>query len=136
MTDAVAPTPAPAEPGLTVWYDGACPLCAREIAFMRRLDDTGQVTFVDLTTTQDTPLPRQAMLERFHVSTPDGATRAGAAAFATVWRQLPATRPLGRLAFWPPLLAVLERAYDLFLRFRPRLQALARRWDARQDPRR
>jgi len=23
---------------LTVWYDGACPLCLREIALMRRLD--------------------------------------------------------------------------------------------------
>ena len=135
MTDAATPTSAPAEPRLTVWYDGACPLCAREIALMRRLDETGQVNFVDLETTQETPLPRQAMLDRFHVSAPDGTTRAGAAAFAALWRQLPATRPLGRLASWPPLLAVLERAYDLFLRFRPRLQALVRRWDARRQGR-
>jgi predicted DCC family thiol-disulfide oxidoreductase YuxK len=135
VTDAPAQAPASAKPGLTVWYDGACPLCAREIALMRRLDETGQVNFVDLETTLDTPLPREAMLERFHVTAPDGAMRSGAAAFAALWGQLPATRPLGRLASWPPLLAVLEHAYDLFLRFRPRLQAVVRRWDARRQDR-
>jgi predicted DCC family thiol-disulfide oxidoreductase YuxK len=127
----------PAEPGLTVWYDGACPLCAREIALMRRLDEAGEVNFVDLEATVDTPLPRQAMLQRFHVTAADGSTLSGAAAFVALWRQLPATRLLGRAASWPPLLALLERAYDLFLRLRPRLQALVRRWEARrQEPRR
>jgi len=137
VTDVRAPTPASAKPGLTVWYDGACPLCAREVALMRRLDETGQVNFIDLETTLDTPLPRQAMLERFHVTAPDGSMRSGAAAFTALWGQLPATRVLGRAASWPPLLAVLERTYDLFLRVRPRLQAMVRRWDARrQEPRR
>lgn len=131
MTKAPAAPSTPSEPGLTVWYDGACPLCAREIALMRRLDEEGRVCFVDLETAPETPLPRQAMLERFHVSTLDGATQSGAAAFAELWRQLPALRPLGRLASWPPLLAVLERAYRVFLKLRPRLQGLVRRLDAR-----
>lgn len=119
-------------PGLTVWYDGACPLCAREIALMRKLDETGDLDFVDLTTTDTTPLPREALLARFHVSTPDGATTSGAAAFVELWRRLPRLAPLARLAAWPPVLAVLERAYDAFLRARPRLQAWVRRWEARQ----
>lgn len=129
MTEGVAE--AKAEAGLTVWYDGGCPLCAREIALMRRLDSQGQVCFVDLETTQDTPLPRAVMLERFHVSTPDGTTQSGAAAFARLWRSLPALRPVGQIAAWPPLLAVLEGAYSVFLRIRPLLQRLVRRWDAR-----
>lgn len=127
-------TPAEDEAGLTVWYDGACPLCAREIALMRRLDSKGRVCFVDLESTEDTPLPRQVMLERFHVSTPDGATQSGAAAFAQLWQNLPALRPLGRIAAWPPLLAVLEVAYRGFLRLRPQLQRLVRRWDSRGGP--
>ena len=32
---------------LTVWHDGACPLCRREIALMRRLDRAGAIDFVD-----------------------------------------------------------------------------------------
>ncbi len=29
---------------VTVWHDGACPLCQREIALMRRLDKRGAIT--------------------------------------------------------------------------------------------
>ena len=29
-----------------VWYDGACPLCLREIALMRRLDRRGRISFI------------------------------------------------------------------------------------------
>ena len=32
---------------VTVWYDSQCPLCAREIALMRRLDRRGAIEFVD-----------------------------------------------------------------------------------------
>ena len=127
--------PPEAKAGLTVWYDGACPLCAREIALMQRLDATGEVRFVDLTTTAETPLPRQAMLERFHVTTPEGQTASGAAAFVQMWLRLPALRPLGRLAAWPPVLAALDVAYRLFLRVRPALQTLVRRWEARRGTR-
>ena len=34
----VAALKSPPVPRLTVWYDGGCPLCLREIALMRRLD--------------------------------------------------------------------------------------------------
>jgi predicted DCC family thiol-disulfide oxidoreductase YuxK len=33
---------------VTVWFDGGCPLCRREIAFMRRLDRRGRIDFVDV----------------------------------------------------------------------------------------
>ncbi|MDP3490546.1 MAG: DUF393 domain-containing protein [Phenylobacterium sp.] len=134
MTATSKPTSPPEESGLTVWYDGACPLCAREIALMRRLDQAGQVRFVDLETAPETPLPRRQMLERFHTSTADGATQSGAAAFVQLWGRLPALRVLGRIGAWPPVLAVLERGYRLFLRLRPRLQRLARRWETPREP--
>src|SRR4028118_1812774 len=31
-----------------VWFDGACPLCVREIAWMRRLDRRNAIAFVDV----------------------------------------------------------------------------------------
>jgi hypothetical protein len=44
-----------------------------------------------------------------------------------MWRAIPLLRPLGLAARSPIVLAGLEAAYRLFLKVRPRLQALARR---------
>jgi len=114
---------------LTVWYDGDCPLCRREIALMRRLDRRGAITFVDVAgEAADCPLDRAALLARFHARE-DGIVLSGAAAFAAMWRAIPLLRPLGLLARDRRVLAVLERLYRQFLRARPGLQALLRRRD-------
>jgi hypothetical protein len=42
----------------------------------------------------------------------------GAAAFAALWRVLPAWVRLGRIAAWPPVALVLEAAYRSFLKLR------------------
>ena len=122
MSAALAHTPGKT----TVWFDGACPLCLREISLMRRLDRAGAVEFVDLGEGV-CPLDRSAMLARFHAQPPGGEIVSGAAAFAVMWRAIPLLRPFGliarnRLALW-----LLERAYRLFLHVRPSLQALVRR---------
>lgn len=113
-------------PGVTVWYDGGCPLCAREIALMRRLDRRGRLTFIDLALA-DTACPRdrQVMLARLHARE-SGRLLDGAAAFAAMWRAIPLLRPLGELARLPGALWLLERAYRAFLRVRPALQRLWR----------
>jgi predicted DCC family thiol-disulfide oxidoreductase YuxK len=111
---------------LTVWHDGTCPLCRREIALMRRFDRRGAIRFVDAADPADTcPIDRAAMLARFHARE-DGQLLSGAAAFAAMWRAIPLLRPLGIAARNPMVLAALERAYLLFLRVRPRLQAVLR----------
>lgn len=117
--------PVPAHPRLKVWYDGACPLCAREIALMRRLDKRGRIAFIDVAAGADPacPLARSALLARFHAEE-DGVVLSGAAAFAAMWRAIPLLRPLGLAARWRPLLALLEATYRGFLRLRPRLQRL------------
>jgi len=112
---------------LTIWFDGACPLCRREIALMRRLDHRGRIDFVDVSTAHDggCPIDRADLLARFH-ALEDGRLLSGAAAFAAMWRAVPLLRPLGLLARNRLALALLERAYKAFLRVRPRLQRLAR----------
>ena len=108
-----------------VWFDGACPLCIREIALMRRLDRRGAITFVDIAQGDDPscPIDRAALLTRFHAEE-DGVVHHGAAAFAAMWRAIPLLRPLGLAARSPFVLRVLEAAYVRFLRVRPRLQRL------------
>jgi predicted DCC family thiol-disulfide oxidoreductase YuxK len=105
-----------------VWYDGACPLCIREIAVMRRLDRRGAINFVDVSRDDSVcPIDRAEALARFHVFE-NGRVLSGAAAFAAMWRAIPLLRPLGLLARNRLILAGLERAYVAFLKVRPRLQ--------------
>ncbi|WP_294260103.1 DUF393 domain-containing protein [uncultured Sphingomonas sp.] len=109
-------------PKLTVFHDGACPLCAREIALMRRLDRRGWIAFVDVADPHAScPIDRRAALARFH-AVEDGRLLSGAAAFAAMWRAIPMLRPLGLAARNPIVLGLLDRLYDRFLTIRPRLQ--------------
>ena len=107
-----------------VWYDGACPLCIREIAFMRRLDSRRAIDFLDIAPADAVcPLDRELMLARFHASE-DGVILSGAAAFAAMWRAIPLLKPLGFLARNAVILDILERFYLRFLKIRPHLQKL------------
>lgn len=109
---------------VTVWYDGACPLCSREIAAMRRLDRGGAIDFVDIADPcAPCPIDRGSALARFHVSE-GGRILSGAAASAAMWRAIPGLRWLGLLARWRPVELVLEGAYRAFLKIRPALQRL------------
>lgn len=119
---------------LTVLYDGACPLCQREIAHVRDLAQrkgNSALCFVDISRDDDAthPAERAALLARFHVQRADGTRLNGAAAFVAMWSRLPGWRWLARLARLPGMLSVLERAYSGFLHVRPMLQVLARRWE-------
>lgn len=107
-----------------VWYDGACPLCIREIAFMRRIDWRRAIEFLDIAPADAVcPLDRELMLARFHASE-DGVILSGAAAFAAMWRAIPLLKPLGFLARNAVILDILERLYLRFLKIRPHLQKL------------
>jgi predicted DCC family thiol-disulfide oxidoreductase YuxK len=72
---------------LTVLYDGAGPLCRREMAVYRDLQPLQQgstVCFADVSNTA-VPLPegttREQLMARFHVQDRDGQLLSGAAAF-------------------------------------------------------
>jgi predicted DCC family thiol-disulfide oxidoreductase YuxK len=117
---------------LTVLYDGACPLCRREIALYRRLNSAAPVQYCDVSRPGG-PLPpgrsRLELLARFHVVRSDGRVLDGAPAFIALWAVLPGWRWLARLARLPGAPWLLDRGYQGFLRLRPRLQ----RWAARRD---
>ena len=106
---------------LVVWHDGGCPLCRKEIALMRRLDSNGSIRFVDARSADSCPVSRDELLARFHAME-NGNLLSGAAAFAAMWRAIPLLRPLGLLARSSLVLSLLERAYRMFLRVRPRIQ--------------
>lgn len=115
------------ETRLTVWYDGACPLCLREIGLMRRLDRRGAIRFVDIVGDGACPIDRASLLARFHAQEDGRPIVSGAAAFAAMWRQIPVLAPLGHAARVPPILWALERCYRGFLKIRPTLQRFVAR---------
>lgn len=112
--------------GLTVYHDGGCPLCIREIALMRWLDRAHRIHFVDAADPAGScPLDRRELLERLH-AVEDGVMLTGVAAFAAMWRAIPILRPFGMAARWPLVERVLEAVYRWFLQHRPLLQAWLR----------
>jgi predicted DCC family thiol-disulfide oxidoreductase YuxK len=124
--------------GLTVYYDGGCPLCRLEIGHYRACEGADRVAFVDVgrgapASDLGAGLDREAALRRFHVRDGAGRLVSGAAAFARLWQTLPGWRWLGRLVTVRvlgrrPLLAMAEVAYRLFLPLRPRLARLVARF--------
>ncbi|KAA2244072.1 thiol-disulfide oxidoreductase DCC family protein [Salinarimonas soli] len=109
-------------PNLTVYYDGACPLCRAEIDYYRRRPGADAVVFVDVSTTPPGEgLSCATALARFHVRESDGRLVSGAAAFARLWRALPGWRWFGHLVGSPPILPLAELAYRGFLPLRPRI---------------
>lgn len=111
---------------LTVWYDGTCPLCRREIAAMRRLDRGRRIDFIDAGTPDTVcPIDRGLLLQRFHARE-DGRIVSGAAAFAAMWRAIPLLRPFGLAARNRHVQRLLEKLYRRFLHVRPALQRWVR----------
>lgn len=123
------PRPAAA---LTVYFDGGCPVCSREIAAYRRQPGAEQCEWIDASScaeaTLGPDLNRSAALARFHVRRADGTLVDGMRGFAVLWRTLPRTAWLGRLALIEPMPALLDGAYAGFLKlrrfWRPTRQAL------------
>lgn len=111
-----------AAPGLTVYFDGGCPVCSREIAAYRRQPGAERCEWIDASSCAEATLgdglSRSAALARFHVRRADGELVDGMRGFAMLWRTLPRTAWLGRLALIEPMPALLDGAYAGFLKLR------------------
>lgn len=114
--------------GVTVYFDGSCPLCRREVALYQGLESHAQLNWHDVSQhAPDAPgLCQQQAMARFHVRDTDGQLYSGAMAFVVLWRQLPGWRWLAKCAALPGVTPMLEWGYVHFLRWRPRLQRWAR----------
>lgn len=93
-----------------LYYDGRCPLCAREMAFLRKVKRAG-LTLVDIhQLKQLNDHEQEQMLRNLHLQTPDGKWLFGVEANVTAW----SFTPVGFL--WKPLRwkiwsGLVERVY-------------------------
>ena len=110
---------------LTVYYDGGCPLCSREIEHYRQKDTAGRLRLVDIAApdfdARAAGVDAQAVNKLFHVRLPDGTLVTGLAAFTAIWDVLPGFGALTRAARLPLISPLLRSGYRVFAALRPYL---------------
>lgn len=108
-------------PGLTVLFDGGCPLCSREIAHYQKLGSLAPIQWLDVTG-EDSEwkgwgVEREAALAEFHVFDETGCLHKGADGFVALWGALPYYRWLARICRGLHLLPLMRLAYARFARW-------------------
>ena len=103
----------------TAYIDGGCPLCSREVRFLK--SKNADIDFVDVADeTCGLDANTRAEYIRFmHVRDTDGSFHKGAAAFALMYQSTPGMGLMGRLLGLPIIRHVGDGAYRLFLFVRP-----------------
>jgi predicted DCC family thiol-disulfide oxidoreductase YuxK len=100
---------------LRILYNGACPICSREIALYRRLvEKTGaKLVFEDLNTADLRAWGLSPDQARRRLHAREGAQQlVGVAAFRALWSHLPGWRWLARLIGLPGISYLAEVTYD------------------------
>jgi predicted DCC family thiol-disulfide oxidoreductase YuxK len=102
----------------TVFYNGGCPVCRREIEHYRDVARAAgaEVAFADVGRDPGalaaSGLDGEAPRRRLHVRDADGRLLVGVPAFAAIWRRLPRYRWLARLVELPGMGALTRWLYE------------------------
>ena len=107
----------------TMYYDGECHLCSREVDHYRKVDRTKQLAFVDISSPDfdavAVGLDPQAVVGSLHVRTAEGQVVDGVDAFIAIWKSLPQYNWLARIVEKQPVHRLAEFGYAIFARVRP-----------------
>lgn len=107
-----------------VFYDGACPMCSREIAMLQRLDRDRRIRFVDIAAAgfdaAAVGVPHDGLMARIHGRLPDGTLVQGVEVFRRLYSAV-GFGPLVALTRLPRVATVLDSAYEQFAARRLRL---------------
>ena len=107
---------------ITVFYDGKCGLCAKEINYYRRIAPVGVFVWQDITdpkidlTHEEFSLAEG--LELLHIKDADGQLHIGVDGFILLWRQMKYWRLLAAVVALPPIRQLAHKAYTAFARRR------------------
>ena len=107
---------------LTVYYDGKCGLCRREIEYYKRVAPAGRFDWLDIATDPagltDLDVSQADALRRLHARDSFGNIYVGVAAFIAIWHGLNYWRYLAMMINLPLLRPVAAFAYDRFADYR------------------
>jgi predicted DCC family thiol-disulfide oxidoreductase YuxK len=106
----------------TVFYDGQCRLCCREISHYRSLRGADRLMWIDITDDEETlhihGLQRETVMARFHVRDAAGNWHIGARGFIELWSHLPVYSWLSRIIRALRLENTLDWIYTRFADWR------------------
>ena len=104
---------------ITIFFDGACPICSHEIRFYKRKAGAVRCRWVDVNRLSEELLPsgytRDDLLKRFHVDHPTEGITSGAMAFALLWQEMFNWRWIVRAMKVPIIGETFDFAYRAFL---------------------
>ena len=128
MVDKITNSTTQTTRSLTVFFDGSCPICSKEINFYKMRAGADELSWVDVSD-EEIPIPiqtrsREELMARFHVLSSSGELVSGGAAFAELWASLPAFKIFGKIFKLPILRYLIDVGYDIFLTLRPKFQNL------------
>lgn len=107
---------------IRVFYDGACSLCAREIAHYRRCDRAGRFEWLDVNVHQrmlvDLDITLDEALLYLHVLDEEDQWHIGVDGFIAIWSHLPRWNSLAHLASMAWSRRLFMWLYDRFARWR------------------
>lgn len=110
---------------VTVFYDGLCILCSREIDHYRKSRGADLITFVDICAPGFDPaengLDPKAVHKVMHVRRQDGTLAIEVDAFIEIWKTLPGYWLLAKLANYRIVKIFLNFGYQAFVKIRPYL---------------
>jgi predicted DCC family thiol-disulfide oxidoreductase YuxK len=118
------PGQAMADFDIEVFYDGACPLCMREIRMLRGRDRRQRIRFVDIAANgfdvASVGLTWETLMDRIHGRLPDGTLVEGIEVFRRLYAAV-GFGPLVALTRLPGITQLLDVAYHAFAKNRLRL---------------
>ena len=111
-------------PAVEVFFDGACPLCAKEVAFVRRLDRRSRVLFTDIAAPDfeaaSVGRTQAELMAHIQGRLPDGRFVEGVEVFRRMYAAT-GLGPLVALTRIPGISHLLDAGYHWFAKNRLRL---------------
>lgn len=112
-----------ATPEITLFFDGDCPLCSREIEFLRKRDERRVIEFIDIARPEfiasDYGLTQQALMDEIHARLADGTMLTGVEVFRQLYSRL-GFSPLVWLSRAPGVAQLLQLGYRVWAKNRLR----------------
>ncbi len=110
---------------ITVFYDGLCKVCSKEINHYKKQQGADQIEFIDICSdsfdAHALGLDPKKIHKVMHVRRADGSMATRVDAFIEIWKYLPKYRQLVNFANNRVLRVALETGYTLFTVIRPLL---------------
>jgi len=123
---------------ISVYYDGLCQVCSREIDHYRRQIGARNLRFVDIFS-PDFSAEREGLdparvHQVMHVRRRDGTLALGVEAFIEIWQNLPRYQKLAFFAKTSFVKGALQIFYQIFTKIRPLLPRKSQASDCETSP--